>query len=75
MCQAKLTTRGRITIPKNLRDAMRLRAGDRIHFVEAAEGTFTVVAATRDVRELKGLIPKPLRPVAVNDMSRPRRRA
>jgi AbrB family looped-hinge helix DNA binding protein len=67
---AVVTSKGQITIPKTVRDGLGVDTGDRVEFVELEKGVYTVVAATRDVRELKGLIPKPAKPVSVEDMKR-----
>lgn len=45
-------------------------AGDRVEFVESTKGVYTVVAVSRDVRDLKGLIAKPARPATVEVMKR-----
>jgi AbrB family looped-hinge helix DNA binding protein len=50
-----ITSRGRITIPSRIRTALRLRAGDRVEFVEMEKGQFVMIAANRSVRELNGL--------------------
>ena len=55
MTRARVTTRGRITIPIQVRNALGLGRGDRIEFVESAPGQFAIRAAGRSVRELKGL--------------------
>lgn len=68
MPTATLTSKGQITIPKEVRDALGVGTGDRLEFVETAKGVFEVVAASRDVRELKGLIARPARSVSVDDM-------
>lgn len=70
MATAVVTSKGQITIPKSVRERLGVDAGDRVEFVEAADGTFTVIAATRDVRQLKGMIPKPAKPVSIDDMRR-----
>lgn len=70
MATAIITSKGQITIPKSVRERLGVDAGDRVEFVESASGVFTVIAATRDVKELKGVVPKPARPVSVEDMSR-----
>jgi len=75
MATAVLTSKGQITIPKEVRDRLNVDSGDRVEFVEVEDGVFTLIAATRDVKELKGLIPKPSRPVSIEDMTRAIRRA
>lgn len=70
MAGAVVTSKGQITIPKAVRDALGVGTGDRVEFVEVEKGVYNVVAATRDVRELKGAIGKPTRPVSVEDMKR-----
>ena len=74
MPTAVVTTKGQITIPKPVRDGLGVETGDRIEFVELEKGVYSVVAATRDVRDLKGIIPKPAKPVSVEDMNRAVRR-
>ena len=68
MAAATLTSKGQITIPVQVRTALGLDAGDRVEFVELEKGQFAIVAATRSVRELKGMIRKPKRPVSIEEM-------
>jgi AbrB family looped-hinge helix DNA binding protein len=70
MPTATVTTKGQITIPKEVRDAMGIEAGDRVEFVAEGKGVYKVVAATKDVRHLKGLVPKAAKPVSVEEMNR-----
>lgn len=68
MPTAIVTSKGQITIPKPVREGLGVETGDRVEFVELEKGVYTVVAATRDIRDLKGIIPKPAKPVSVEDM-------
>ena len=68
MTRAKLTSKGQITIPKEVRERLGVEAGDRLEFVEQERGVYKMVAATKDVRHLKGLVPKLRRPVSVEEM-------
>ncbi len=70
MSSAVLTSKGQITIPKGVRERLQVDTGDRVEFVESADGVFTLIAATRDVQDLKGLITKPAKPVSIEDMNR-----
>ncbi|MEO5693055.1 MAG: AbrB/MazE/SpoVT family DNA-binding domain-containing protein [Usitatibacter sp.] len=70
MATATVTSKGQITIPIEVREALGLAAGDRVEFVAEEKGVYKVVAATRDVRHLKGLIGKPAKPVTVEAMKR-----
>lgn len=70
MTTATITSKGQITIPKEVRDALGVGAGDRLEFVAEEEGVYKVVAATRDVRHLKGMVGKPARPVTLEAMKR-----
>lgn len=69
MAAATLTSKGQITIPLQVRDALGLSAGDRIEFVETEKGQFAIVPATRSVRELKGMFRgKRSKPVSLEEM-------
>jgi AbrB family looped-hinge helix DNA binding protein len=70
MATATLTSKGQITLPKVVRERLGVEAGDKVEFVETEPGVYKVIAATRDVRDLKGLVPKPAKPVTVEEMSR-----
>ena len=54
---ARLTSKGQLTIPKEVRDALGLRAGDRVFFT-VREGR-AVLAKTPDFLELAGSVPVP----------------
>jgi antitoxin PrlF len=51
-----LTSKGQTTIPKEVRDFLRIAAGDRLDFVPQADGTVTLRAATVEVAALKGIL-------------------
>lgn len=66
---ATLTSKGQITIPKEVRDRLKLRAGDRLNFVLSPEGGVLLKPAKIHVRELYGLLRrKGRRPVSIEDM-------
>lgn len=70
MAVATLTSKGQITIPSQVRHALGLEAGDRVEFVEQEKGQFALIAATRSVRELKGLFKgKRSKPVSIEEMN------
>ena len=70
MAAATVTSKGQITIPAQVRTALGIDAGDRIEFVEVEKGQFAIVAATRSVRELKGLFQdKRSKPVSIEEMN------
>ena len=69
MATATLTGKGQITIPIEVRQALRLDAGDRVEFVEVEQGRFEIVPATRSVKVLKGMFGKPKRTVSIDEMN------
>jgi AbrB family looped-hinge helix DNA binding protein len=76
MPTATLTSKGQITLPKPIRDRLRLAAGDRVDFVVQEDGTVVLRPVTVDVRELRGLLHrkgrKPLSVEAMNAVIRRR---
>jgi AbrB family looped-hinge helix DNA binding protein len=59
MPTSTLTTKGQITLPKQVREKLHLQPGDRVDFVVEADGEIRVRASRTDVRELKGLLHQP----------------
>lgn len=54
---AKLTSKGQMTVPKAVRDALGLEEGDEVVF--HVEGNRAVLARTPDLLSLAGAIPVP----------------
>ena len=69
MTTATLTSKGQITVPAAVREALGVGTGDRVEFVEIAPGRYEFIAATRSVSELKGLFGKPRRTVSIREMN------
>jgi len=71
MTSATVTSKGQITIPSKVRNALGLDPGDRVEFVETGKREFSLVPATRSVRELKGLFRgRRTKPVSLEEMDR-----
>lgn len=70
MAVAKLTSKGQLVVPKPIRQHLHLQRGDLVDFVIQDNGEVVVRPATRDVRELKGILPKPENAVSLDEMDR-----
>jgi AbrB family looped-hinge helix DNA binding protein len=55
--RAKITSKGQITIPKSVRDALELHEGDELLF--RVERSRAVIAKTPDFLQLAGTVPVP----------------
>ncbi len=62
MMESTMTTKGQITVPKAVRDRLRLETGDKVYFDIADDGSVRLVARNRPMEELFGLLKD--RPVA-----------
>jgi antitoxin PrlF len=52
---ARLTSKGQVTLPKAVREALGLHEGDRVVF--RVEGSYAVLARTAGLLELAGAVP------------------
>ena len=68
MSEARMTSKGQITVPKDVRLKLGLRPGDRIRFLLEADGRVRLMPAKRDISELVGILPKPKRALSIEDM-------
>jgi len=69
MTTATLTSKGQITIPARVRHDLKVKAGDRVEFLEVAPGRYEFFAATREVTELKGMFGQPEKAVSIEAMN------
>lgn len=65
---SKVTSKGQITVPKAVREALAVYAGDRIRFVIHENSTITVEADTVDLASLRESISSGGRHVTVEQM-------
>lgn len=69
MPSTTVTSKGQVTIPKRIRDFLRVKSGDRIDFDIDASGKVVVRPGGADVRALKGVLRRPGRhPVSLEAM-------
>jgi len=70
MALATITSKGQVTIPKAVRDLLKLYAGDKIEFVITAEGQALLRPVTKKVDDVFGRLRKPGRkPVSIDKMN------
>jgi antitoxin PrlF len=55
---ARITSKGQITIPKSVREALKLTEGDQVVF-RVIEGERAILARTPDLLELAGTVSVP----------------
>lgn len=70
MTSATLTSKGQITIPAEVRRALRVASGDRVEFVEIESGRYEIIAATGSVRDLKGMFGPAKQSVSIDEMNK-----
>jgi antitoxin PrlF len=69
MPSATITSKGQVTIPKAIRQALKVGVGDRLDFVVEAGGRVLIRPGVTDVSDLKGLLHRPgRRPVSLAEM-------
>jgi AbrB family looped-hinge helix DNA binding protein len=74
MSEATMTSKGQITVPKEIRMKLRLNPGDRVRFVIEADGKVRFWPAKRDISSLRGILPKPERTATIEEMEEAIRR-
>ena len=66
--EATLSSKGQATIPKAVRDRLQIKPGDRFKFFFHPDGV--IILPRIPTSRLKGILPKPARPVALAEMNR-----
>ena len=63
-----MTSKGQITVPKDVRIKLGLQPGDRVRFIVEGDGRVRLLTAKRDVSELMGFLPKPKRTFSLEEI-------
>jgi AbrB family looped-hinge helix DNA binding protein len=66
--EATLTSKGQTTIPKAIRDGLRMKTGDRMTFTLMPDGVVIMRVKNKRVSELAGLLHKKGRKAGPVDM-------
>jgi antitoxin PrlF len=67
--EATVTTQGQITIPKEIRERLGLRAGGKLRLMPEAENRVVLTLADLSVKRLFGVLGKPPRSATIEDMN------
>ncbi|MGZ5432100.1 MAG: AbrB/MazE/SpoVT family DNA-binding domain-containing protein [Thermoanaerobaculia bacterium] len=70
MSEATITSKGQITVPKEVRKALNVQEGDVLDFVIDERGQVTVKPLRKDYKRLFGMLKREgARPVTVEEMN------
>ncbi len=65
---SKITSKGQITLPKKIRNALDLHPGNRVEFILDNKGRVHMIPVKTSIQELKGMVPAPDKPVTIREM-------
>ncbi len=68
MSSAKITSKGQVTIPVEVRRQLGLQSGSRLAFERTKDGVYEIHAEGSSMRDLKGAVQAPKAPVSLEDM-------
>ena len=70
MTSATITTKGQITIPKEIRDYLKIDAGSKVDFVIDADGHVKLLPLNIPVKTLSGILHCPgMRAATIKEMA------
>lgn len=69
MATARVTSKGQLTIPKKVREALDLKPGDRVLFIQLDDSSVTLIAQNKPIQRLKGMFGKFHRTVTIEEMN------
>jgi len=69
MPAATLTSKGQLTLPKKVREILKVHAGDVVDFIISADGDIRIRAGVVDASELRGMLHRAERkPITLEQM-------
>jgi antitoxin PrlF len=66
--EATITSKGQVTLPKEVRECLRVRKGDKVRFVVEDKARIAVTRAEHSIRDLFGILGKPRRSATLEEM-------
>ena len=68
MSEARMTSKGQITVPRDVRLKLNLKPGDRVLLIVEDDGAVRMRAANRDISSLIGILPPPKRKATLEEI-------
>ena len=68
MPESTLSTKGQLVVPKQVREHLGLKTGDKLDFIILDSGEVLLKPRTRDIRTLKGMLKSSIH-LSVEDMN------
>lgn len=68
MSEARMTSKGQITVPKDVRLKLNLKPGDRVLFIVEDDGAVRMRAVNKDISSLIGILPRPKRAATIEEI-------
>lgn len=65
---ATVTSKGQLTIPVEARRRFGIKAGSKLDFIITEDGRMEVIPMTDSILNLKGMVPKPVKPLTLEEM-------
>jgi AbrB family looped-hinge helix DNA binding protein len=63
MTEATMTVKGQVTVPREIRNRLGLKSGDKVAFTLLSDGTVVVRPKTRRLADLAGFLTQPGQPL------------
>ena len=71
LLQATVSSKGQVTLPKEMRERLNLVEGSRVQFIMLADGDVRMIPKTRSIMDAAGMLSRPGRArVTLEDMER-----
>src|SRR2546421_11689182 len=68
--EAKVTDQGQVTVPKEVRERLKLRRGGKVNFAIEKSGRVVISAKQSSILGLVGILPKPRRTLTLEEMDK-----
>jgi AbrB family looped-hinge helix DNA binding protein len=69
MVSATMTGKGQVTVPKEIREKLNLKPGDKVEFIHDGDLKVTFYARNLPIEELEGFLAPAKRTVTIEEMN------